>query len=128
MNQPPADIRKVLSRYGQDHVLTGWEQFDDLTRQSLIEQIRALNFELLQQLFEQQTATYALPDATRVSPLPNILPDEPDSDAQGIGATAISNGELAALVVAGGQGSRLGFDKPKGMFPIGPDSGKTLFL
>jgi UDP-N-acetylglucosamine/UDP-N-acetylgalactosamine diphosphorylase len=33
---------------------------------------------------------------------------------------------VAALVVAGGQGSRLGFDKPKGMFPVGP-AGESLF-
>ena len=35
-------------------------------------------------------------------------------------------GEVAALVVAGGQGTRLGFDKPKGLFPVGP-AGESLF-
>ena len=40
---------------------------------------------------------------------------------------AIAAGRVAFLVVAGGQGTRLGFDHPKGMFPIGPISKKTLF-
>src|SRR4029077_10204849 len=43
------------------------------------------------------------------------------------GEAAFREGSVAFLVVAGGQGSRLGFEHPKGMFPIGPVSNKTLF-
>ncbi|MBX9625565.1 MAG: UDPGP type 1 family protein, partial [Gemmataceae bacterium] len=43
------------------------------------------------------------------------------------GEAALRRGEVAALVVAGGQGSRLGFDHPKGMYPVGPVSGASLF-
>ena len=47
--------------------------------------------------------------------------------AQVRGTAALRAGKVAAILVAGGQGSRLGFEHPKGMFPIGPVSGHSLF-
>lgn len=44
-----------------------------------------------------------------------------------LGKKLISQGKAAAFVVAGGQGTRLGFDGPKGNFPISPVRKKTLF-
>src|SRR5262249_19934438 len=44
-----------------------------------------------------------------------------------LGEGALRRGEVAVLLVAGGQGSRLGFDHPKGMFAISPVKDKTLF-
>ena len=47
--------------------------------------------------------------------------------ATAAGSTALNRGEVAMVLTAGGQGSRLGFDHPKGMFPIGPMSNRTLY-
>jgi UDP-N-acetylglucosamine/UDP-N-acetylgalactosamine diphosphorylase len=49
------------------------------------------------------------------------------AEARRRGAEALAAGEVGAMLVAGGQGTRLGFDHPKGMFPIGPVSGRPLF-
>lgn len=47
--------------------------------------------------------------------------------ATAVGEQMLRDGKVACLTVAGGQGTRLGFDGPKGTYPITPVLGKTLF-
>ena len=67
-----------------------------------------------------------LPPRDRITP-PPVEPADAPAAARTAGEEALRRGEVAALLVAGGQGSRLGFDKPKGMFPVGPVSKAPLF-
>ncbi len=127
MTNPPDDLVSLLERHGQEHSLAGWSLLDSAERSALISDLRELDFELLTKLFADRNVTYSVPAAERIMPLPQVLPDQVDAEAKVFGEAALAAGEVAVLVVAGGQGSRLGFEHPKGLFPIGPVTGKSLF-
>ncbi|HEX4591697.1 MAG TPA: UDPGP type 1 family protein, partial [Gemmataceae bacterium] len=127
MHHVPDDLRARLRAGGQEHVLAGWEMLEPEDRAHLIGQLQALDFDLLARLYQRREEAFKVPAENRIAPLPTVLPDAPDPEAKQIGVDAIEAGEVAALVVAGGQGSRLGFEHPKGMYPVGPVSGKSLF-
>jgi UDP-N-acetylglucosamine/UDP-N-acetylgalactosamine diphosphorylase len=127
MLQVPEQLRKKLSDYGQYHVLQGWEQLQDPQRRELLEQLRSLDLERLRQLYTERDKTYQLPPLESIKPVPVIRIAPGEEDAPRLGQEALQRGRVAALVVAGGQGSRLGFEHPKGMFAIGPVSNKSLF-
>jgi UDP-N-acetylglucosamine/UDP-N-acetylgalactosamine diphosphorylase len=127
MNQPPDDLAQRLQKYGQEHVLFGWDRLSPEERAALVGQLQALDLEELRRLYAQRDAALPVPSADRIAPLPGVLPDAEDAGARRLGEKTLAAGEVATLVVAGGQGSRLGFEHPKGMYPIGPVSGKSLF-
>lgn len=118
--------RDKLRSIGQEHLLAFWDSLHSGARDHLLDQIEALNISLLK---VQQTLVDA-PYRGAVSP--NIAPlqvwDVPGSLAdQLLGAERIAQGKVGCIVVAGGQGTRLGYHGPKGMFPITRVKHKTLF-
>jgi UDP-N-acetylglucosamine/UDP-N-acetylgalactosamine diphosphorylase len=124
----PHDLHKRLRQHGQDHVLAGWERLTDDERRELLVQLAALDLDELRGLYARRDTSFAVPASDRIRPAPIVprgAPDEPG--ARALGEAALRHGEVAVLLVAGGQGSRLGFDQPKGMYAIGPMSGKSLF-
>jgi UDP-N-acetylglucosamine/UDP-N-acetylgalactosamine diphosphorylase len=124
----PSELRQQLQRYHQEHVLAWWDRLDDDERRGLLEQLSSIDLARLALLYAEREHTYRPPDSSRIKPLDIVPADAPDNAAMRIaGEEALRRGETAALVVAGGQGSRLGFDQPKGMYSIGPVSRKTLF-
>jgi UDP-N-acetylglucosamine/UDP-N-acetylgalactosamine diphosphorylase len=124
----PDDLRKLLEQHQQAHVLQWWDQGTDAQRQQLLAQLRRLNLSQLRALYQRRETVYQLPRPEAIQPVPVIPAGAPSNpQARQRGEEALRRGEVAALVVAGGQGSRLGFDHPKGMFPIGPVSDKPLF-
>jgi UDP-N-acetylglucosamine/UDP-N-acetylgalactosamine diphosphorylase len=116
-----------LQVHDQLHVLEGWDHLSAEERAHLVGQLQALDFDMLRLLYSQRDHSFPVPSPDRIAPLPSVLPDEEDPAARKLGEEALAKGEVAVVLVAGGQGSRLGFDHPKGLFPIGPVSGKSLF-
>ncbi len=127
MTVVPEDLRQRLKKYGQEHVLAGWDRLSDEERRGLLEQLRGLDLGQLGTLYANRDHSFAVPPPERIRPVPVIAADAHAGPARQKGEEALRGGEVAVLLVAGGQGSRLGFDHPKGMFPVGPVSDKTLF-
>ncbi len=123
----PADLRQRLQKTGQEHVLAWWDRLADPEREGLLAQLRAIDLDQLARLYARRDHSFVVPRPEQIQPINVVRPEEINPDARRRGEEALRRGEVAALVVAGGQGSRLGFDHPKGMFAIGPVSNKTLF-
>jgi UDP-N-acetylglucosamine/UDP-N-acetylgalactosamine diphosphorylase len=122
----PSDLRQRLQDYGQAHVLARWDRLTDDERRALLGQLQALDLYQLRRLYEKRDHAVSLPTPERIAPVPVIGIDTDPREPKRFGQEALRRGEVAVLLVAGGQGTRLGFDHPKGMFPIGPVSNKPL--
>ena len=129
------NIEKLLKKQNQGHLLAFWEQLDPIQRQNLLAQIEELDFSEIDDwvapLLKKSTPVAVPADfapAWSYSPVP-ASPEQERKYAKAIelGRELISAGKVAAFVVAGGQGTRLEFDEPKGNFPISPVENKTLF-
>jgi len=128
-------IHETLNRHGQGHLLAFWEQLDADQKSRLIAQIERLDFEQIEKWVEQYVLKEPAPPVqSGFEPAP-YYPASPQDEkqraryeqARRLGRELISAGKVAAFVVAGGQGTRLGFDGPKGNFPVSPVKNKTLF-
>jgi UDP-N-acetylglucosamine/UDP-N-acetylgalactosamine diphosphorylase len=131
----PQNIEKTLKKHKQQHLLSFWEHLDQAQRKQLIKQIEALDFSQIDGWIERyvknpvlDALTADLKSADSYRPIPED-PGQISKYGQAVkmGKKLISSGKVAAFVVAGGQGTRLGFEGPKGNFPISPVKNKTLF-
>ncbi len=126
------ELQSRLAPHGQEHLLRFWSEIENADRQRLADEIRAIDFSRLSNLRDPsagKTDWAALarraepPIAVRLGQCSQAAVAE----AKSAGERALAAGEIGAILVAGGQGTRLGFDHPKGMYKIGPVSGATLF-
>jgi UDP-N-acetylglucosamine pyrophosphorylase len=141
----PQETQRLLEGAGQGHLLDWWNDLDDSRRAHLLSQIETIDFTLIDELVRSHRRRRddpALADphadprrlAERAGPPLNLLrlprtPAEREEwqAAEARGEELLSEGKVGAIVVAGGQGTRLKFDQAKGLYPIGPVSGRSLF-
>lgn len=124
-----------LKGVGQEHVLRFYETLDPEERRGLLEQIERLDVESLPRLVDEYVKNKpAVTLPANVEPAPYFPHDHLSKsrpwnrDAiRRKGEDLIASGRVAAFVVAGGQGSRLGYEGPKGCYPATPVTSKSLF-
>lgn len=128
----------LLQEYGQQHLLRFRDQLTPDQLQQLLSQISEISFSQIDwSPADSPAGNESVDSQDRVeraaAPQRVILQPMADTDYQArnnaaaSGRQLLGEGKVAVITVAGGQGSRLGFDHPKGMFPIGPVSERTLF-
>ena len=123
-------LKPLLEKYGQSHLIGHWNSLSPVERDLLLKDIRSIDFEEIRKLFVGTDASTDWKQfASRAKPPSAVRLNEVDEhrQAKAIGEEALRAGKVAMILVAGGQGTRLGFDLPKGMFRIGPVSNRTLF-
>lgn len=127
------DLRKRWEAVGQGHVFRHWERLGADQQASLAGQLDGLDPAEVSRLAGLLQKGAAPAGASKFEPAP-VFPLERSADQAALAERAKQRGEqlLAAgqvgyVLVAGGQGSRLGYDGPKGEYPVGPLTGKSLF-
>lgn len=122
----------LLEQNAQGHLLKFWPALSPNQQAALLAQIAALDFASISRM---QTLLDTLSTVATEEPVADPVPPEvleldaaQRAEAAVAGEAALQAGQVGILLVAGGQGSRLGFDGPKGAYPVGPVSNAPLFF
>lgn len=129
MDKNLGEIRALLKKYNQEQLLNGYENLEESKKKELLKQIEGIDFELMNSLY-QSTKNESKHEEDEITPIDYLDKYKLYDDYkyyENIGKKAIREGKLAAVTMAGGQGTRLGHDGPKGTYDIGLQSHKSLF-
>lgn len=123
-------MKEIVKKYGQEHLLLSYERLDEEGKEKLLKQIERINFDECQKLFELTKHKKGFEDV-KLEPLKvtdaSKLSDEEIEKIESKGEEIIKAGKYAVVMMAGGQGTRLGHSGPKGTFDFGLKSHKTIF-
>lgn len=110
--------QEKLERFGQQHVLKYYEELSGEEKQALLDQIEATDMSILDACIHREELT----KKGEITPLAAMCIDEIEANRDSFTATgldAIRAGKVGAVLLAGGMGTRLGSDDPKGMYNVG---------
>ncbi|MEX2382874.1 MAG: UDPGP type 1 family protein [Opitutales bacterium] len=130
------ELKERFTRAGQEHVFGYWDELEPVEREILLNEAGEIDMDELESLLgagvegDQDAAS---PYSGELEPPPYISLPEQGGNAKAwahaakLGEAVLEEGKVAAFTVAGGQGTRLGFNGPKGTFPVTPIKRKSLF-
>lgn len=111
-----------LKEYGQDHILSIMKNFTNEEKAKLISQIGEMDFERINNLYNEISKNVMNLGKVNIEPISALkkskLPDEQLEEINDLGRNIIYSNQFAVATMSGGQGTRLGYSKPKGTFKI----------
>ncbi|MBQ7012389.1 MAG: UDPGP type 1 family protein [Oscillospiraceae bacterium] len=119
------EAKAKLDACGQSHLLRWYDELNEHEQDALLAQIEALDLRLLD-VFASRQGEQPRGHLEPLGALTLAQIAEKHDDYENAGLEAIRQGKVGAVLLAGGMGTRLGFDKPKGMFNMGID--KPLYI
>ena len=130
MEEKLKKVKEIIKKYNQEHLLVMYDKLDEKTKEKLLDQILDIDFEFTEKLYKSTLENIDMSDS-KIEPIEYMEKDKMDASLKSkyeeIGVKSIKAGELAAVTMAGGQGTRLGHSGPKGTYDIGLESHKSLF-
>ena len=130
------ELEQLLAPYGQEHLLRFWNTLDANGREQLATQIQSIDWPQVAGWIHDalsETGTTAIP-FEQLTPAPYVsLTPKTEQEAERLrqatatGEALLRAGKVGCFTVAGGQGTRLGFDAPKGTYCFSPLRNKSLF-
>lgn len=117
------NLKIILAKYGQEHLLHFWNSLDDNEKEELTHDINEINFEAVLSDFQKATSNLKTTGKydDNIKPVPKSLFGDVNRTSKDvlleyeeIGLQLIAESKIAVLVLAGGQGTRLGVSYPKG--------------
>ena len=123
-------VKEILQKYGQEHLLLKYDELSNENKELLLDQILNIDFEEVNELYEQTKKKIDVSNI-KIEPIDFIekskITEEEKANYEKIGNQIMAKGKYAVVTMAGGQGTRLGHNGPKGTFNIGLDSHKPIF-
>ena len=115
-----------LKKYNQNHLLKFESELSEKEKQELFKQIESLDFSYLNELNKSEIKQ----EHSQITPIEALtIPEieERKCEFKTAGLKALKNYEVGAIILAGGMGTRLGSDNPKGMYNIGKTKDVFIF-
>ena len=113
-----AQAKEKLAKYGQEHVLKYYDELNEQEQEALLAQIEATDMSILEACkHREELEKKGVITPLAAMQLPEI--EENRGSFTNLGLEAIKTGKVGAVLLAGGMGTRLGSDNPKGMYNVG---------
>ena len=121
---------ECLKKYGQEHLINNFEKLSEGNKEKLLNQILTIDFNQIKELYESTKTEVSFAN-DKIEPIDYVdksaLSNEELKKYNDLGDEAIKSGKYAVVTMAGGQGTRLGHNGPKGTFKLGLNPDKSIF-